>query len=440
MKILKPRHVRPGKNHHNQAIETAGEVFSDGTVLELISSESEEHGTELLRWDGKSAIVGHELEVHRKRYRPSKVFSSLRPAIRLPGRVAPYGSTRDLLDSIINLLKRYTDTSEDQAWLTTFFVLGSWLADRLDLCPFLSVVAPLGAPRAQFLRLLNCLCRRPISLAEVTPAAIASLAYLGPTFIIDEPHLNRRTEQFLYTSNAHSRSVLAKGRMLNSFSAKIICSHEPLHDSFLASQALLITLSPDVGTIPFLDAEMCDKIAVEFQAKLFAFRLKNVTTIRFPEIDVSGLAAPIRDQARAYGACVGDDKELQLGVVDLLRERDIDLRLDYATQLESVILEALLFCCHRAGRSRVLSGELADIVNRIWAERGEGRRTTPESVGRRLRSLGLRTEPIDGEGKGLRLTEADRARIHSLARAYRVPSMRSGIDPECAHCKAVMGS
>ncbi len=319
----------------------------------------------------------------------------------------------------------------------TYFVLGSWLADRLEMSPLLSIVAPLGAPRAQFLRMLDCLCRRPVWLAEVTPKAFSSLAGLRATFVIDEPILNRRTAKFLYTTNSHRCSALANGRILDILSAKIICSREPLHDSLLASHALVITLAPDVRKIPFLEAAVSDQIAAEFQPKLLQFRLENVSKIRIPDFDVTGLAAPIQDLARAYGSCVRDDTELKLGIVNLLRESDLDLRLDYSTELEAIILEALMFCCHRPDHARVLSGELADIVNRIWAERGEGRQTTPESVGRRLRSLGLRTEPIDGEGKGLRLTEADRSRIHGLARAYRIPSLKSGIGQKCPHCKAL---
>jgi hypothetical protein len=132
-------------------------------------------------------------------------------------------------------------------------------------------------------------------------------------------------------------------------------------------------------------------------------------------------------------------KELQLGVVHLLRERDEDVRVDPSTELGSVVLEGLLFCCHIQGRSQVLCGELADIVNTMWSKRGEGRQTTPESVGWKLRALELRTEPIDGAGKGLRLTEAVRARIHGLARAYRVPSLQQVVQEECAHCKLAFG-
>jgi hypothetical protein len=273
----------------------------------------------------------------------------------------------------------------------------------------------------------------------MTPAAISSLATLSPTFLFDEPNLSRRAERLLYATNNSGRFAFGNGRITDVFSAKVICSREPLRDALLASQALEITLSPAGRQIPFLEDSVCERIADEFQSKLLQYRLTNLGRIRTPEIDVSELTVPMQDLARALGACVIDDEELQLGVVRLLRERGDDAHFDSSTELGSAILEGLLFCCHSEGRSQVLSGELADIVNLIWTKRGEGRKTTPESVGWKLRTLGLRTEPLNGAGKGLRLTEAIRAKIHSLAKGYRVPSLRQAAQAECPHCKVPAG-
>jgi hypothetical protein len=269
----------------------------------------------------------------------------------------------------------------------------------------------------------------------VTPAAITSLAGLKPTLLFDELNLSRRAVQLLYATNNYRQFVLGNGQIANVFSAKVICSREPLHDALLASQAIEIILPPTGRPVPLLDDGACERIADEFQSKLLQYRLTNLFKIRTPEFDVSEFTIPMQDVARALGACVPDDQQLQLGLVQLLREQHQDFHLDPSTEFGSALLEALLFCCHTEGRSQVLCGELADIVNKIWAKRGEGRQTKPESVGWKLRALDLRTEPIDGAGKGLRLTDAVRARIHSLAQAYRVPSLRQAAQLACPHCK-----
>jgi hypothetical protein len=422
----------------HEAIETTSEVFSDGTALELIRPGSEAGETSLLRWDGSSATIGQEFEKDGKIYRPPQLHSTSLRALRLPGRIAPYGSTSDLFDGIRKVLKEYTDLAESYVWQLAYFFSGSWLADRLLVAPLLCIIAPLGVEKAQLLRLLSILCRRPLMLAEVTPAAISNLARLGPTFIFDEPNMSRRAGRLLYTTNNYRRFALGNGRIMDALSAKVICSQEPLGDSLLASQALEITLSPTGRVVPFLGVDACEQIADEFQSKLLQYRLTNLGKIRTPEFDVSELMVPMQDVARSLGACVVDDEKLQLGVVELLRECGRDVHLDSSTELGSAILEALLFCSHK-GRPHVLSGELADIVNAIWEKRGEGRKITPESVGWKLKALDLRTEPIDGAGKGLRLTEAVRARIHAMARAYKIPSLREAAQEECPHCKVAFG-
>jgi hypothetical protein len=168
------------------------------------------------------------------------------------------------------------------------------------------------------------------------------------------------------------------------------------------------------------------------------YRLENLSRIRTPDIDVSELAVPLQDVARTIASCIVDDGDLQLGVVHFLRGRDLDGHLDSSVELGSAVLEGLLFCCHGT-ESQVLCGKLADIVNVIWEKRGEGRETTPEAVGWKLRTLDLSTERIDNVGKGLRLSESIRLRIHNLAKAYRVPSLQPSAIGDCAHCKAVLG-
>lgn len=438
-KIQKPKQKKNDSTCH-ETIETTGEFFPNGTALELVRPDPRADATSLLWWDGESATVGQQFEVNGKFYRPPQSNSASLRALRLPRRAAPYGSTRDLFNDLHKLFAQYTDIAEDHVRLVGHFTLGDWLADRLSVAPFLSIIAPLDAAKVHLLRLLARLCRHPLILAEATPSALCSLAYLKPTFLFDEPNLNRRVARFLYASTNYHNSAYGNGKVMDVFSAKVICSCEPLRDPLVASQAVEIILPPAGRPMLFLEDPVSEQIADEFQSKLLQYRLTNIGKIRTPEIDVSELTAPMKDVGRALASCVGDDEELQLDVVRLLRERAQGVYLDPSTELASVVLEALLFCCHDKGRSRVLSGELADIINTIWKKRGEGQETTPESVGWKLRALDLRTVPIDGAGNGLWLTEAVRARIHSLARAYRVPSLRQAAQEECGHCNAATGN
>ncbi len=77
--------------------ETAGEVLSDGTVLELIRENGNTGELRLLAWDGATAKVAGYAEHKGKTYVPAALDPTILRAMRLPSRIMPYGLTRALL-------------------------------------------------------------------------------------------------------------------------------------------------------------------------------------------------------------------------------------------------------------------------------------------------------------------------------------------------------
>src|SRR5713101_4971174 len=76
----------------NSAIATAGEVFPDGTLVELVrKDETGELG--LLKWDGTSATFAACLEHKGRTYVPPTLDPTILRAMRLPSRLVPYWST-----------------------------------------------------------------------------------------------------------------------------------------------------------------------------------------------------------------------------------------------------------------------------------------------------------------------------------------------------------
>ena len=227
-------------------------------------------------------------------------------------------------------------------------------------------------------------------------------------------------QKFLRASSSQDIRFPRKGQALDLYCAKAVCSPEPLRDPSLASMALQISLAPTRRELPALSEEASHQIAEEFQAKLLMYRSKTYSHVRPPDFDVAGLTAPTQCLARSLAGCIVDDYKLQAGLVPLLRQQDQEFEVERSAGLESVVLEALLCCCHEGGRSTVRAAELAEITNTVLARRGEILRVSPETVGRRLKSLGFRTEPIGSGGNGLWLLGEIRTTIHKLAREYGV--------------------
>jgi len=101
---------------------------------------------------------------------------------------------------------------------------------------------------------------------------------------------------------------------------------------------------------------------------------------------------------------------------------------------EFTIIEALMLRMHEKDQQSILSGELADVVNVLFKQRGESLTISPESVGRKLSNLELHTEVLGSAGKGLKFTNDVRARVHALAREYRIPTLQ--MVKGCPQCDA----
>jgi hypothetical protein len=413
-------------------IETAGECLPNGVLLEPVRGEgSNEIG--FLAHDGDRERISRRVEYGDKSFVPASADPTILRALRLPTRIAPYTSTRELFDQIRKLLASYHDLTNQTLLQIVYFIFGTWLADRVPNAPFLWIVAPATAPRRMLLQLLSLLCRHSLLLTAENPAGLWALPMQWrPTLLLDTAELSVPVLKFLRASNSQGVRFPKTGQVLDLYCAKAICSPEPLRDPSLASSALQITLPPVRGELPAWSEEASHQIAEEFQAKLLMYRINSYAKVRLPDFSHMGLTAPTQSLARSLAACIVDDDQLQEGLLPLLRERDEESQIERRAGLESVILEALLCCCHEAGRSSVRGAEVAELANTILARRGETLQISPETVGHRLKFLRFRTEPIGSGGRGLWLMGDVRAAIHKLAPEYGVQH-----DPVigCTHCR-----
>ena len=177
---------------------------------------------------------------------------------------------------------------------------------------------------------------------------------------------------------------------------------------------------------------MEEKLASRLQPQLLAYRLANLHRVRESTFDVADFTGPSRDLARCWGASVVGDSELQKRIVSLLRPQDEAVRVSRATELSSLIAEALLVLCHEGTTDRVYVGEVTNLVDGIRSGRGDTAVSQSREVGAKLKTLGLFTQR-DGKGYGFQLTNNAKKRVHELALALEVPAIQQSF-PGCQFC------
>jgi len=186
----------------------------------------------------------------------------------------------------------------------------------------------------------------------------------------------------------------------------------------------------------FLPPLPTDDVIRDFQSRLFSYRFLGHDKVAASKFRVVGFRPEVSVMAQVLGASIVDDPELQSGIIELLRERDEQSRVDRSSGQNGVVLRSVLWHCHQPDQQQLFVREIAATVNQIYSEEGESLKISSETVGHVLKNLGLYTRRLGNAGRGLVLDKTTQARAHELGYANEVLRDSSGV-PACGHCHKV---
>jgi hypothetical protein len=398
-------------------IATCGEIFADGSIIELIRGDEDE-GPLLMIWDGGSEIVGPVLEHGGRSYEPALTDGSVLRELSLPARCNAHGTTRELLAKICALVVSLVGLDEKSASLIGRVVLCSHLLEAMSVAPTILIVGPDVARGNRLMELLHCLCWHALRLTGVTPAGFCSLANGARyTYLISQADVSDKLCKLLDDSSRRERKIPFRGRLLDLFGVQVVhCDSHVAGDS-RTLRSIQIPMISTGHDLPVFDFDTRHRITDEFQAKLLSFRRANLDASRKMQFDASKFTPTLRDRARSLAAGTPDDRELQTELFDLLREEDAEIRADKLIDANAIAGEAVLVAWDGAQGGTVYVSELAQIVEEILRRRGEQSTIEPAVFGKLLKLLGFTTER-DARGKKLVLTEAVRDRAQELVRDF----------------------
>ena len=410
---------------------TTGEVSPDGTMIELVSGSAGTNKPHLLLWNGKARIAPR-VEVGDCTYEASELAPSLYRATRLPKQCKDYGSIRQLFGRIADLFQHSFHFSDGDSRLVACFCLSTWLTDRLSIAPSLVIFAPDQGLGIEVLRLLSCVCRRPLMLAELTSGGLRSLPmHLSLTLLIHAQGLRPNLQHLLRVSSYRGLHLPGnRGGIVDLYGPKAI-----LWESDVASDNFgdgVIQISLPSSQWPALDEQRQEEIASDFQARLLMYRLKNFSKVRESRVDVSQFTAATRRLAGALAACFPGDPGLARETSLLLRPQDEEIRAQRFLDVTYILVEILWGEIHSREHKQVSVSNLAKDVNALLRSRGEFREYSPEEVGWKLKGLSI-PRHTDTSGRQVLLDRDTSRRVHRLAQTYDLPCSQH-VGDGCAHC------
>jgi hypothetical protein len=415
-------------------ITSAGETLPDGTIIEPVAGSTGSGKLNLLLWTGSKATVGPRVEHGGCVYEAAELPPSLYRAIRFPSHCDDYGSARVLFDSISDLITHHFDLPERESNLLACFPISTWLADSLLIALTLAISGPDPELAMNLMRLLDCLCRHPLMLGEITPGGFRSLPWqLSLTLLLHQQGLKPNMQRLLRASSYRGLHLPGNGgSVVDPYGPKaILCGNDAALDT-LGGGVIHISAAPSQLQSSALDEQVQMKIANDFQPRLLRYRLENLGKLRESPVDVSTFTFTTRPLARTLAACFPEDPELARDAVELLRPQDEELRGRRSCDVNIVIVEILWGMIHDGKQREVRVDALAKDVSALLRSRGETLTYNAEDIGWKLRGLNI-PRHSSSSGRQVLLGRDTSQSVHRLAHAYGLPCTQR-VEANCPDC------
>ena len=420
------------RTRSHPSIYTAGEVFSDGTNIDLVRG-SDGSGFELHYFDGDKIIVGDAVEAAGKMFFPRK-FDRRVELVRLPSPSSPFGTITTLFAEARQLFVRFGFSAE-VAFATTIFCCATWFTDILPTAPCL-IISGATLEAGLLLDIISCIARRSLLISEFSRGALSVLPVgLQPTLVIAVENLSKASMALFRTSNRRRAYLPVNGELTDISCAKAIHASQIPNAAAIDPDALHIDLLPSVSRLETLDHETRQKIADQFQSRFLDYRCRNILRVRYSDFDVPDLGSSTRMVARALGAAIEGASDLQRELTSLFHGHEESQYENNFTELRYVVVEALLDHLHNDQGARLSVGTITGTVNAILLGRGDATKRKAREIGAELKALGVRKKRRH-DGYSFELDDAFSGHVHKLAHGMGVFASREP-HPGCAHCREI---
>jgi hypothetical protein len=341
--------------------------------------------------------------------------SEILPApVELPLPPPRMATAVELFTWIKRSLLAQTHLAEDAAQIIAFWLLSTWFQDALTVLPCLVITGP-AHDAGVVLHVLEDFSRRGRLLSGFRRSHLAVLHWSCQTNLVSEPNLDKRTASLL--GNLTDRSFLVvEGDSLACYSKSTAIYAGENPGTHEIQNSIHIHITP-TNAPPPARPQWLQKMIERVPVHLGQYREANLNHVQHWTWVPTGVSSETAALATALGRSIVDAPELRQKLIALLKTQDQQRLSEMSSTSKAIVLEATL-ALSRDGREHAYVREIAAEANRLLEVRGETMRLSPEKVGHRLKSLGLRARPLSQVGNGLTFDQATVAGIQQLAVMY----------------------
>ena len=343
-------------------------------------------------------------------YVPPLTEALKKGAVILPRTAQPYGEIDDLINEIQDFIHKYLDVSPDYEVFASYYVLLTWVYDRLNTVPYLRFLGDFSTGKSRALNVIGGLCYKCIRTnGSVTVAPIFRLqSFWKGTLVSDEADRKRNDESDelvkVFNLGFEKNNPILRCDPNNPNDVE---AHDPFGpkviDQALESRCLTeVMRETSREDIPVVLPPKFYEQQEELRQKLLYFRLCERDQINpglVTSVDL-GLVVErrLRQAFSGFAVLLSNKPEL----LEKFRAFVLDYQRGLVEQRESTIDGAIVAYFFEKKdevigevQSSISSSEILEALR----EKSGFSQMTAASVGRRLRALGINTKNVKVEGK-----------------------------------------
>lgn len=324
----------------------------------------------------------------------------------LPEGIKEYKNTSELIKEIKTFIHKYVDLPEQYETFSAWYILLSWVYDKLNTINYMRVLGDTGLGKTRYLDAVGRLCYKPMIVSGAVGAApiFRIIQKWGGTLLIDEGDIygdEKADIMKILNCGFQKGTPVArcdqndynKIRFFQVFCPKILSTRKSFTDVALESRCLTHKVYPtkrkdipDTLGNKFYDEQK------ELRKKLLMYRLKNYEIVNIEsglEIDLGEVEPRIRQATRSFASIFATDKKSLKEFKEFLIKYNKELIVERSESFDGQIINSVLELI-KDGVFDVYSKLVYDKMVEKGVIKDKGK-TTPASIGRHLRSLNIIT-------------------------------------------------
>lgn len=425
----------------------------DGLIKETSFYETETHIFEQIVTPDKTkaSFIGFDKKTQEVRLyekieaNPVTIYPAwgdeiVQGAVTFPTGIDDYGTTIELVDEIKTFILTYVDLPEDFLEFSIWYIILSWVYDKLTTLSYLRFEGDTGSGKSRALDVIGRLCYKPMLLAgAVTPAPIYRIIrrFRG-TLILEEADFRDSSEKsevvtLLNCGFEIGRPVIRCAKdnpevleILPCFGPKVFATRYKFQDNALEARCLSqIMEQTERKDIPPLLGAVFNERASKLRNKLLMWRFKNrenITQEAIEDIDLGNLEPRVKQTALPFAIPFKDMPEVLDRFKVFIKKYNDRLVAVRSESKEGKIVTAILTLAREEDKLGISASSIA-----AYCTDQLGLKISARYVGRIMTGMHIETNRHSVAGKVARYIVWDEKLLAKITKRY-VPEYAEYID------------